>query len=255
MKLNQIYKMDCLEFMKTMPDESVHLVLCDSPYGQNIRNERGKIKFDCEWQDEDEFLNWCRAWLTESKRILKPSGMLMVWGVAPIINELSHVMNKELDLKFYSQIVWHVSDGLRPTHNYFYSNHQILLAYSKDEKDAFNSFNNHGGVYHHQTEAASSYSGSKNMGTVWKHCKVSKHHKEGTPHPTQKPLELCHRLIRGCTNEQDIVYIPFAGSGSEIISCIQNNRQWIATEVNQAYIEDIILPRIAKEQAKNESKR
>ena len=154
MELNKIYNMDCLEYMRTLPDESVDMVFCDSPYGQNIRNERGKIKFDCEWCSEEEFIEWCRKWLFESKRILKKGGMLMVWGVAPIINELSHVMNKELEMKFYSQIIWHVSDGLRPTNNYFYSNHQVLLGYSKDDKDVFNGFNNHGGVYNHFTEQA-----------------------------------------------------------------------------------------------------
>lgn len=246
MKFNQIYQMDCLEFMKTLPDDSVDLVFCDSPYGQNIRNEKGKIQFDCAWQNEDDFLDWCRLWLTESKRILKENGMLMVWGVAPIINELSHIMNKELEMKFYTQIIWHVSDGLRPTTNYFYSNHQVLLGFSKNTKEDFNTFNNHGGVYHHFTEQANSYSGKKNMGTVWKHCKVSKHHKEGTPHPTQKPLELCQRVIKACTNEGDLVYIPFAGSGSEIEACLMNNRQWLATELNQEYIESIIQPRLEK---------
>lgn len=244
LKLNEIYNMDCIKYMKTLPDECINMIISDSPYGQNIRNEKGNIKFDCEWSDEDDFLNWCREWLREAKRVLKPSGILFIWGVAPIINEISHIVNKELEMKFYTQIIWHVSDGLRPTHNYFYSNHQVLLGFSKDKKDKFNGFNNHGGTYNHFTEEAKSYSGSKNMGTVWKHCKISKNHKQGTPHPTQKPLELCDRIIKGCSNENDIVYIPFAGSGSEIISCINNNRMWIATEINKEYIEEIIKPRI-----------
>lgn len=42
------------------------------------------------------------------------------------------------------------------------------------------------------------------------------------------------------------MYIPFAGSGSEIVSCINNNRNYIATELNKDYIEDIIKPRIDK---------
>ena len=230
--------------MRKINDKSVNMVFCDSPYGQNVRNERGKIKFDAEWEDEDDFLDWCRLWLKESYRILKEGGMLFVWGVSPIINEISHILNKELNMNFYTQIVWHVSDGLRPTHNYFYSNHQVLLGFSKDKKDVFNSFNNHGGIYNHYTEEAQSYSGTKNMGTVWKHCKISRNHKQGTPHPTQKPIELCNRIILGCSNENDLIYIPFAGSGSEIEACIKNNRNWIASEISQDYIETIIKPRI-----------
>lgn len=62
----------------------------------------------------------------------------------------------------------------------------------------------------------------------------------------QKPLLACERIIKALSNENDIVYIPFAGSGSEIESCIINNRQWIATELNKDYIDEIIIPRIGK---------
>lgn len=230
--------------MKKLPDNCIDLIFCDSPYGQNIRNEKGKIQFDTKWINEDDFLNWCKLWLLESKRILKNNGIVFVWGVAPIINEISHILNKELNMKFYTQIIWYVSDGLRPTNHYFYSNHQILLGYSKNTKDSFNSFNNHKGIYNHYTEKANSYSGTKNMGTIWKHCKISKRQKEGTYHPTQKPILICNRIIKACSNENDLIYIPFAGSGSEIESCIRNDRNYIATETNKEYINDIIIPRI-----------
>ena len=41
--------------------------------------------------------------------------------------------------------------------------------------------------------------------------------------------------------------IPFAGSGSEIVQCIKNGRDFIAAETNISYVEDIILPRLKKE--------
>ena len=46
--------------------------------------------------------------------------------------------------------------------------------------------------------------------------------------------------------ENDLVYIPFAGSGSEIVSCINNNRNYIATETSKEYIEGIINKRIGE---------
>ena len=63
-------------------------------------------------------------------------------------------------------------------------------------------------------------------------------------HKTQKPQDITDRIINASSNENDLVYIPFAGSGSEIISCIRNNRNYIATELNNDYIEEIIKPRI-----------
>ena len=63
-------------------------------------------------------------------------------------------------------------------------------------------------------------------------------------HKTQKPKDITDRIIRASSNEGDLVYIPFAGSGSEIVSCINNNRNYIATETNKDYIENIIYQRL-----------
>ena len=63
-------------------------------------------------------------------------------------------------------------------------------------------------------------------------------------HKTQKPQDITDRIIKASSNENDLIYIPFAGSGSEIVSCINNNRNYIATELNRQYIDEIIIPRI-----------
>jgi DNA modification methylase len=63
-------------------------------------------------------------------------------------------------------------------------------------------------------------------------------------HPSQKPVVLGERLINIFSDIDCLIYIPFAGSGSEIVGCIKNNRNWIATELNNTYIDEIIKPRI-----------
>lgn len=71
-------------------------------------------------------------------------------------------------------------------------------------------------------------------------------YKEKRQHPTQKPLVLSNRIIQASSNEGDLVYVPFAGSGSEIIGAMLNNRKWIASEINKEYVDDIIKPRISE---------
>lgn len=63
-------------------------------------------------------------------------------------------------------------------------------------------------------------------------------------HKTQKPQDITDRIINTSSNEGDLVYIPFAGSGSEIVSCINNKRNYLATETNKQYIDEMIIPRI-----------
>ena len=72
-------------------------------------------------------------------------------------------------------------------------------------------------------------------------------YKEATSHPTQKPEKLAERMIRASSNAGGLVVIPFAGSGSEVVQCIKNGRDFIAAETNVSYVQDIILPRLKKE--------
>lgn len=83
-----------------------------------------------------------------------------------------------------------------------------------------------------------------NPSNVWFDSQVSFNSKEKVDHPTQKPLSICDRIVKASSNKKDLVYIPFAGSGSEIASCIKNNRNYIASEINKEYVDNIIIPRI-----------
>ena len=58
---------------------------------------------------------------------------------------------------------------------------------------------------------------------------------ERVKHPSQKPLRLCERIIKIFSKEGK-VFIPFAGSGSEIIACLTLNRSWI--KINELTKED-----------------
>jgi len=61
--------------------------------------------------------------------------------------------------------------------------------------------------------------------------------KQKTKHPTQKPLAICERIISVSSNEGDIVLVPFAGSGSECVAALRNNRHFIGFEREPEYVE------------------
>lgn len=63
--------------------------------------------------------------------------------------------------------------------------------------------------------------------------------KEKVNHPTQKPLELCIKLIKSCKNKNDdtLLVVPFVGSGSECVAGKKENVNFIDFEINNDYIE------------------
>ena len=87
----------------------------------------------------------------------------------------------------------------------------------------------------------------KSCGNVWEFPRIMPNYKEATGHPTQKPEKLAERMLLASSKAGDLVVIPFAGSGSEVVQCIKNGRDFIASEINEVYVENIILPRLQKE--------
>lgn len=69
-------------------------------------------------------------------------------------------------------------------------------------------------------------------------------------HPTQKPLQLIERLVLASSNENDVVFDPFMGSGTTGIACIRNNRCFIGVEKDENYFL-IAKDRIDKESIDN----
>jgi site-specific DNA-methyltransferase (adenine-specific) len=59
--------------------------------------------------------------------------------------------------------------------------------------------------------------------------------KEGTIHPTQKPLKLCAKFVYASSNENDIVLDPFCGSGTTCAAAKLLNRKFIGVELDSKY--------------------
>ena len=64
-------------------------------------------------------------------------------------------------------------------------------------------------------------------------------------HPTQKPKEICERIVKASSNQDDTVVIPFGGSGSEIVICEELKREWFSFEIDEDYI-SIINKRLSE---------
>ena len=63
--------------------------------------------------------------------------------------------------------------------------------------------------------------------------------KERVDHPTQKPLALCEKLIKASIvkGQENMLVVPFAGSGSECVAAKKENVNFIGYELNPEYVE------------------
>lgn len=58
---------------------------------------------------------------------------------------------------------------------------------------------------------------------------------ENTLHPTQKPEKLLAKLILASSNKWDVVFDPFSGSGSTLVTAKKLNRKYVGIELNEQY--------------------
>lgn len=236
---NRIYRADCVEMLRNIPSDSVDLVIADPPY------YRMKGDFDFIFQSVAEYLEWCRTWVKECYRILKQTGAFYCWGSSQMIDKLSVKVLDGFEWEKRNLIVWNYKTGM-PKKAAYRNETELLWFYSNPLHE----------IYQDEIRIPYSPGGEKDRrknpkgktcGNVWEFPRIMSNYKEATEHPTQKPEKLAERMIRASSKPGDLIVIPFAGSGSEIVQCIKNGRDFLASEINGFYVDQIIVPRLERE--------
>lgn len=254
-ELNKIYLQDCIAFMQALEPESVDLIIADPPY--NLNKNFGNSS-DV-WETIDEWLSWTKLWIDESIRVLKPTASIFIYGIHHYQCYIQCYLY-EKNLRYRRQIIWHYENGFSgyKTLNAFY---EPLLWFSKTDNFTFHQIREpykskerlKNKIYKNGKEWIPNPEG-RIAGDVWMFPTLAgkRFEKERTKHPTQKPLALSDRLVKHFSNPGDLVFIPFAGSGSECLSCIKFDRNFLATEINPEYIA-IANERLTGENQKSKS--
>ena len=128
---------DCLEYIKSLADNSVDLVLTDPPYFIGFDGGKG---WDSCWSDEIEYLDWCKEWTSECVRVLKENRMLVVWGTLKTDTFLKYklnVLNAFENMNGQNEIIWSYNWGGRAKTN-FARKHEYAWCYSKGKDFLFN---------------------------------------------------------------------------------------------------------------------
>ena len=138
------------------------------------------------------------------------------------------MISQEFGFIFYDWITWHKTDSITPKKDGYSTNYEVFIVLGKSSYRKFT---------HIPVDSKSgNYGKEVNIGSVWSHCKISSNHKEGTKHPTQKPIKFLDRFVRTFTDEGDIVVDDFNGSGTTALACAISNRKYIGFEIKPEYI-------------------
>ncbi len=253
--LSQILTGDCVESMRSLPDNSIDLVFADPPYNLQLGGDLNRpdgSQVDAVTDDWDQFDSFkiyddfTRDWLTEARRVLKPDGALWVIGSYHNIFRVGAIL-QDLGFWILNDVVWRKSNPMPNFKGTRFTNaHETLIWCSQGEK----------AKYQFNYRAMKTLNDELQMRSDWvlPICGGGERLKEGGTkvHPTQKPEALLYRLLLATTEKGDVVLDPFFGTGTTGAVAKRLGREWIGCEREGVYTE-AALKRIAKELPLDES--
>jgi site-specific DNA-methyltransferase (adenine-specific) len=207
---NKIYNVDCLELMRSLPDKYFDLIITDPPYG---------IGFDSEKVSMSAGLR-----IDGSKRKMKS------WNNPKPKNYITTDWDsKRIEKEYFDEMLrcskkciifggQYYADYLFPTNSWIIWNKKVPDGMSLSQVEmGWCSFGGRTVIFNY----------------LWAGYKKEKPEKR--EHPTQKPVALGRWILNKFAKSNDLIFDPFAGSGSFLIACKQLGFNFIGCEINPEY--------------------
>lgn len=238
-----LYPGDCLNLLKTIPDESLTLVVTSPPYNIGKEYETKKLKLETYLKQQAEVIRECVRCLSQQGSICWQVGNYVDNGAIIPLDTVLYPIFTEAGLRMKNRIIWHFEHGLHCNRR-FSGRYETIIWFTKSDKYTFNLDpvrvpQKYPGKKYFKGPKAGQYSCNplgKNPGDLWVIPNVKSNHVEKTDHPCQFPVELIERLVLSMTNEGDWVFDPFLGTGTTIVAAIRHNRRGAGAETIERYV-------------------
>jgi site-specific DNA-methyltransferase (adenine-specific) len=271
-EINKVYNEDCRETIKRMPDNFIDMILTSPPYDNRRTYEDCKWNFDVFKSVADGFY-----------RIMKENGVI-VWVVndetkdfCETLTSFKHVIYFVEKCKFnlLDTMIYYKKGGGAPVSpsiaKYRYSPcFEYMFIFCKGKKNTFNPLKVkciNAGIMNNYTTSRQINGVLKRVNPIVTHETKIKNNvweimsndntdnkENDSVHPAVFPKQLVIDHIKSWTNENDVVFDPFAGSGTVAKVCQLLNRKFICSEISKNYCDLINKTLIRTNQREKGSK-
>jgi len=254
LRVNRLHQGDCIAGMKAMDAGIVDLAFADPPF--NIGYEYDSYDDRLE---SDKYLDWCKEWTSEVVRVLKPNGTFWLAIGDEYAAELKVMLQRERGLCCRSWVVWYYTFGVNCKFKFSRSHAHLFHMVKNPKEFTFNVDSirvpsarqlvygdgraNPKGRLPDDTwilrpqDLPEGFQPDEN---TWYFPRVCGTFKERTGwHGCQMPEQLLGRIIRACSNEDDLVLDPFGGSGTTLAVAKKLGRRFLGFELSKEYSERI----------------
>jgi len=236
--LGVLYSSDCMKILPFLRDAIADCVFADPPF--NLGKEYGKNTNDL--IADEEYLQWCRSWVDQCVRILKPGGALFIYNL-PKWNIILGAHLTSLRMDFRHWIAIEISAGL-PITGRLHPSHYSLLYYTKGKPKTFHRIRTPIQMCRHCGREVKDYGGHRDamnpngvtLKDVWTDVPPVRHWKFKSKERRANALstKILDRVVEMSTEKGDLVIDPFGGSGTTFAVCEKKARRWLGMEIDFA---------------------
>lgn len=260
--LGALYHGDCLPWLRALPSESVDLVFADPPF--NLKKLYGKGVTDD--MAEHEYLDWCKAWITECVRILKPGGAIYLFNLPKWSIYYGGWLN-EMGMNFRHWIACRMPKSM-PIPGRMSPSHYALLYYTKGKPKTFHVVRHPVQTCRHCGGEVRDYGGHRKalnpeglrlqdffdapdevfedapyalppgeawteVDELWEDIPPVRHARHKHRDANALAPILLERVIAQSSDPGDIVLDPFGGTGTTFIAAERKERRWLGIELGE----------------------
>jgi site-specific DNA-methyltransferase (adenine-specific) len=228
-----LYEGDCVQLLKGVPKESADLAFADPPF--NLKKAYSSKMDDN--LPESEYLEWCRTWLDELVRILKPGGSLFLYNLPKWNIRLGNFLTDRLTFRHWITVDMKYT---LPIPKRLYPSNYSLLYFIKGKLPA---------IFHpdrlpidccrHCGGEQPDYGGYKDkmnpkgvsLTDVWTDIPPVRHSKYKRRGANELSLKLMDRIVSMASDPDSVVVDPFGGSGTTLVAAELLGRRWVGIEL------------------------
>lgn len=250
-ELNQAFNMDCLEFMRLLPDKCIDLTVTSPPY-DNLRTYNDSL----EWNEDI----W-KAIIKDLYRITKDGGVV-VWVVGDATINGSEtgtsfkqaLWAKECGFNLHDTMIYQKENYVPLSHNRYEQCFEYIFIFSKGKPKTFNPIKipcKHPGKIEKYGQERRKTFGKNHSMRLYKETEYKKTNENKTSnnifsytvgaaktgHPAAFPDKLAYENIISWSEKGDIVFDPFGGSFTTVIQSEKEKRKWLLCEKVKEYYE------------------
>lgn len=244
-EFGKMYHGDCIATMRSMESDSVDLIFADPPFNLDKlypSNMNDNLRVE-------KYVEWSEGWIKECVRILKPGGAFFSWNLPLWNSKFSSFLHGLLTFRHW--IATDIKLSL-PIQNKLYPSHYSLLYFINGDKPktfhadrmsmqtcpkCYGDIKDYGGYKHKMNPAG------VNLTDIWTDIPPVRHAKYKNRGANELSIKLLDRIIEMASNEGDVIFDPFGGSGTTYVVSEIKKRKWVGAELGPV---DIIKERLER---------